>query len=305
MKIDAATVTRRIDRLEHSLGTRLFLRTPDGVKLTDEAQAIVSGAKGMHQALCDIGRKRSFTEIMRKTAVTLAITEGLGSYWLMPHLVTFQRENPSTEFTLTCAMASVDVLRLEADISVQFERPTSPDLRICRLGKLHLSAFASPGYVETYGTPKSREDFANHRFVQQAAPNLDDAAFAGFFGLDESALSIALRTNASTAHLYAVEKGAGIGVLPNYALALGAPLVAIPAPSRYALDIWLTYHPDVQRDAAKAKVIAWLRDTFSATHYPWFGNEYLDPAKCRSAIKNDLRDDGAGFLATGNSSGWN
>jgi DNA-binding transcriptional LysR family regulator len=305
LKIDAATVTRRIDRLEHSLGTRLFLRTPGGVRLTEEAKAIVCGAKGMHRALCDIGRKRSFSELLQKTTVALAITEGLGSYWLMPQLVRFQRENPTTEFTLTCAMASVDVLRLEADIAVQFERPTSPDLIICRLGKLHLSAFASPDYISSFGMPFSREDFVNHSFVQQAAPNLDDAAFAGFFGLDETELSVALRTNASTAHLYAVEKGAGVGVLPNYALALGASVVPVTTPSRYALDIWLTYHPDIQHDAAKARVIAWIREAFSPTKYPWFGNDYLDPDECRSAIAKDLLDDGVGFLATGNSREWN
>lgn len=305
MNINAATVTRRIERLEYALGTQLFLRTPDGVKLTEKGLAIVDGAQRMHRALCGIGRKRSLSELSQQTSVTLAITEGLGSYWLMPHLVTFQQENPSTQVILTCAMASVDVLRLEADIAVQFVRPTSPNLIVCRLGKLHLSAFASPEYVNCFGMPQSQEELASHRFVLQVAPNLDDAAFAGFFGLDESDLSIGLRTNSSTAHLYAIEKGAGIGVLPNYALALGASVEPIPTVSRYSLDIWLTYHPDLQKDHGKSSFIAWLRDTFSTIKYPWFGNEFLDPHECRLATSSELLDNGEGFLATGNSRKWN
>lgn len=304
MNINAATVTRRIERLEHTLGTKLFMRTPDGVKPTREAQAILDGAKGMHLALCDIGRKRSLSEVMQQTSVALAITEGLGSYWLMPQLVKFQSENPSTLVTLTCAMANVDVLRLEADISVQFVRPTAADLKVCRLGKLHLTAFASPEYLNSFGMPTSRQEFANHRYVLQVAPNLDDAAFAGFFGVDESDLFIALRTNASTAHLYAIEKGAGIGVLPNYARALGAAVVPIPTAGRYSLDIWLTYHPDLQGDIAKSDFIAWLRNSFSSTKYPWFGNEYLNPEDCHLPAESEIPDDGEGYLATGKTREW-
>ncbi len=298
-RIDAATVKRRIERLERALGLKLFVRTQEGVVPTDHGQAIVDGARGMERALCDIGRKKSFADLVRRTTVALAITEGLGSYWLMPQLVGFQREHPTTLVDLKCAMASVDVLRLEADISVQFERPTSQDLIVARIAQLHLSSFASPEYVKTYGMPESPDDFAGHRFVLQRAPNLDDAAFAGFFGLDESDLTVALRTNASTAHLYAIEKGAGIGVLPNYAMALGAEVIPVPAPGRYALDVWMTYHPELQADEGKMDFVGWLRTAFAPSRFPWFGKDYLTPEECIEEMDEDLRNGGRGYLATG------
>ena len=37
-----------------------------------------------------------------------------------------------------------------------------------------------------------------------------------------------------------------LGMLPNYALALGAKLVPIDVGMKHRLDIWLTYHPDLR-----------------------------------------------------------
>ena len=52
-------------------------------------------------------------------------------------------------------MKSADVLRLEADVAIQIMRPTAPDLRMIKLGRLHFMFFASQSYIETFGKPKS------------------------------------------------------------------------------------------------------------------------------------------------------
>ncbi|TPV97760.1 MAG: hypothetical protein USCAAHI_02796 [Beijerinckiaceae bacterium] len=71
-----------------------------------------------------------------------------------------------------------------------------------------------------------------------------------------------MRTNTSSAVLYAVERGAGIGMLPNYALALGAKLVPIDVGMKHRLDIWLTYHPDLRNLYPHMLVVDWLRQIF-------------------------------------------
>jgi DNA-binding transcriptional LysR family regulator len=296
--IDSATVARRIERLERDLGTRLFHRVPEGIVITQDGRLILDGARNMEKALCDLGRKRTLAEQTARTSVTIAVTEGLGSYWVMPKLVEFQREHANVTVNLSCAMASVDVLRLEADIAIQFTRPTSPDLIVCKLGRLHLYPFASEDYLETYGHPHSAADFVNHRFVQQIAPQLDETAFAAYFGIDTKDLVVGVRTNASTAHLYAVEKGAGIGVLPNYAAALGAPVVPVDIGKRYSLDIWMTYHPDIKLDRTKAQMISWLRDIFDPDTYPWFADAFTHPDKIKTSIpKTAAINFGHGFAS--------
>ena len=72
--------------------------------------------------------------------VKLAVTEGLGTFWLVPRLVEFQRVNSRLLIDINCAMRSADVLRLEADASVQLTKPTNPDLKLVKLGSIPFDA---------------------------------------------------------------------------------------------------------------------------------------------------------------------
>jgi DNA-binding transcriptional LysR family regulator len=299
LNLSSSTVTRRVERLEGMLGIELFHRLPEGGTPTITGLKLAEQAKAMHQSLCELERKRAVINSMDRCEVTIAVTEGLGSYWVMPQLVELQRTNPMTAINLLCSMESVDVLRLEADMAIQFIKPENPDLIVVKLGRLHVYPFASRHYLDTYGTPKSRTDIVNHRLVEQVALQLDNKALARYFGLENIDDIVAVRTNASSAHLYAIEKGAGIGVLPTFALALGAPVVPVDIGDGYARDVWLTFHPTVKKCSYKRAAIGWLRDMFNPAVYPWFSDRFLHPTRLLDVIPEKARiNHGQGFLAS-------
>ena len=277
LNLSSSTVVRRIERLENALGLLIFKRLPNGISLTSEGNTILAGALNMESAINDATRITAGDDLLEKGNVTISITEGLGTYWVMPHLVGLLSHQPLISVNLCCAMESADVLRLEADMAIQFTRPTSPNLIAVKLGRLHLHAFASQAYIDNYGEPKCKEELVNHKFVQQVAPQLDDSILAGLFNLDDISDMISIRTNTSTAHFYAIEKGAGIGVLPTFAMALKAPVIPLDIAAPHALDIWLTFHADVKKVRRKAQVIEWLREIFDCRTYPWFRDEFIDP----------------------------
>lgn len=274
--LSSSTVVRRIERLESALEMHLFDRVPDGVLLTPVGETLLKSGEDMERAIFDILRTSGDDDLSRGT-VTISITEGLGSYWVMPQLVEFQRHSPHVVVNLRCAMENADVLRLEADMAIQFERPPNPELIAVKLGRLHVYPFAAQTYIDTYGMPKSAEEMLQHRLVHQAAPQLDDDAWARFLGVPDLDSVVCIRTNSSTAHFYAVEKGAGIGVLPTFATALGAPVVPVDIGGSYFLDIWLTYHPDVRKTPRKAIVIDWIKSIFDPKTHPWFRNSFIHP----------------------------
>jgi DNA-binding transcriptional LysR family regulator len=298
LAVASSTVVRRVERLELSLAVTLFDRVPEGVTLTEAGRGIAASAKGMENALIELQRRSQVDKHAKRGRVTVAVTEGLGSFWVMPRLVDFQRANPDTTIDLYCGMESVDVLRLEADMSIQFSRPTSADIIAVRLGKLHLYPFASPEYLEIYGTPKSYEDVQHHRFVQQITPELDSSAFAAYFRLADPGNAIAVRTNTSTAHLYAIEKGAGIGGLPTFAAMLGAPVVPVDIGSGYSLDIWLSIHPGTRSSRHKALVVDTIKSMFDPAVYPWFDDVFIHPLQFMEDEKKSAAiNSGTGFLA--------
>jgi DNA-binding transcriptional LysR family regulator len=54
-------------------------------------------------------------DLNNRGVVRCAITEGLGTFWILPHLAEYNRANPFTIVDLVCSMQWSDVLRMKAD----------------------------------------------------------------------------------------------------------------------------------------------------------------------------------------------
>ncbi|MBB4000094.1 LysR substrate-binding domain-containing protein [Aureimonas pseudogalii] len=225
-----------------------------------------------------------------KGSVRLAVTEGIGTFWIIPQLVDFlSGPGRDIQVTLQCALSAVDVLRLEADISIQTREPTSLDVGKHRLGWVHMTLFAGRSYVERHGLPKTLADLAHHKIIEQ-----DMGLFPGY-GLDQvfsreaSEKMVSLRTNFASAHYWAVAKGAGIGLLPNYAVAIGGDLVPIDIGMRISVELWLAVHPELVKTERHQTVVEWLNQCFSSETYPWFGERFMDPTEIQVFLKGSSR----------------
>jgi DNA-binding transcriptional LysR family regulator len=280
----------RITAFEQSLGVMLITRHVDGIRLTVEGEEIFAGAEEMERAAIALVRSRDRTVQTVEGEVRLAISEGLGTLWVATHLVSFQRANPKLLLDVNCAMKSADVLRLEADIAVQLTRPTAQDLKMVRLGRLHCVPFASQSYLNIYGTPASVMDYPKHRVVIQA----DDMPlwrqiYDQFFpGVRPEGL-VSLRTNVSSAQYWSIVQGAGIGVLPTYVYAMGAPVVPLDLGIVVPVDIWMTYHEGAARIPRVRSLADWLVSIFSSKTYPWFRDEYIPPQDLFKHYKGQLQ----------------
>lgn len=277
LALTSTTAMRRIDRLEAHLGFSLFVRHQSGLQLTDEGKGILASVREMERSSFDIFRLANQASPDLSGVVRIAVTEGVGTYWLMPKLIDFQNTYRRMTIDLRCAMEQADVTRLEADIAIQFDKPANPDLIVTRLGRLHAYPFVSREYAKNYGVPTSLQELQRHRIVQQLTPQIDENAYAKAIGVESVAGIVGIRTNSSTATLYAVERGAGVGMLPTCSVALGAPLVAVDVGYRNQFDLWLTYHPDLKRSEKHMVVVEWLKRIFNSSSYACFKDEFIHP----------------------------
>lgn len=277
---------RRIDDFERQLSTRLFTRDVHGTRLTSEGQIVLTAVERMEAASFDLLRARTRASQDLTGEVRLAVTEGLGSFWLAPRLVEFQQTFPKIVVDLNCSMKPADVLRHEADLSVSLIRPTALDLNQVKLGRMHVMPFASKRYLETYGEPRTYEELLNHRLVLHVAEQTaaSDALANWFPGIPPDHL-LAMKTNVSSANYWAISSGLGIGLLPTYARALGVTLVPLAIELKRPFDIWLTYHPDSKRNPRVRRMIDWIMDAFSPAKYPWFRDEFIHPDDLNAKYK--------------------
>jgi DNA-binding transcriptional LysR family regulator len=300
---------RRFEEFEQRCGITIATRGAFGINLTVEGQKIFEAAEKMETAFFDVLRARDQTSGAMEGRVRLAVTEGLGTFWIAPRLIEFQRAFPKLMVEMHCSMSPPDILRLEADVGVQLTRPENKDLKIVRLGRVHAMPFAAPSYVSTYGKPWTVKEFATHRIVMQMSPNIpSETVFRELFPGAPVESLIVFQSNVSSAHYWSIAKGAGIGILPTYANAMGAPVVAIDIrdetdPSRmlrWHSDIWLSYHPDAHRIPRVRRLVAWLREAFSAKLYPWFADDFVHPDDLPASVDQlPLMNFFAGFSAAG------
>lgn len=273
--LTSTTLMRRIDRLEESIGCKLFLRDQSGLTLSAEGAAMVGDVMEMERHAFNIFRRAAQSDDTAGT-VRVAVTEGPGNFWILPRLIDFQRTYRKITVDLRCAMEQADVARLEADIAIQLERPTNPDLIVTKLGRLHIYAFVSEGYLKLHGAPTLGE-IKNHRLIIQHAPQVDDSAYARVLGLTSLEGIVGIKTNSSIGVLYAVERGAGMGFLPTSSVALGANLVAVDLGVHHHADLWLTYHKEFRNSDRHKIVIDWLKKIFDPKAYPCFKDEFIHP----------------------------
>jgi DNA-binding transcriptional LysR family regulator len=276
-------VRRRIDDFERQTGATLFTRDVHGARLTEEGAVMVSAVERMEAASFDLMRASDGVANALSGEIRVAVTEGLGTFWLAPRLVEFQQSFPNILVDLYCAMRSADVSRHEADVAIHLSRPAVLDVKLVRLGRMHMNFFASPKYLETHGAPRSLEEMRRHRLVLQvadeaAAKEAFESVFPGYAQRD----LVVMKTNVSSANYWAVANGAGIGVFPTYALALGGKLTPLDVDLRWSFDIWLSYHPTSGRIPRVRHMIDWLIEAFNPAKYPWFRDEFIHPRELKA-----------------------
>lgn len=280
----AATIRRHIGRIEDKLGEPVAERGPSGLKLTPVGKRLLSIANEMRRL-----RQSLETESEGKVGrerVRIAVTEGLGTYWLMPRLVEFQSDYPELEILLTCDMQRNDVAGGACDVAIQLELPEDPRNIVERLGVLHLMPFASDRYLREAGMPQSVDDWPRHRLIWQEADQVATHLLPYILGTSDTADFIALRTNSSSAHFRAIASGGGIGILPTYARAISRRVRPLDIGVQLRREIYCVSNPERQASTGVQLVLAWLCKSFDGSTFPWFADEFVHPREFEQVISS-------------------
>jgi DNA-binding transcriptional LysR family regulator len=271
------TIRSKIERLEKQIGGPLVKRSVEGVTLTQDGHELVSIARQMRSLGQTTERVQANALGRRESRVRVTVTEGLGTFWLVPHLVDFRQEHPNLHVDLNCDMSPPDVLFRDVDVAVQLEPPTNPDLIVQKIGTLHLIPFASQSYLDRYGVPQSVDDARSHKLVWQEADQVASDLLPLFVDTDRIDDLIAVTTNTSSAHFWAISKGAGVGFLPTYGRMVSRSIQPLDIGVRLRREVYLVYHPDSVRFPEIGLVLKWVRDAFDRKQYPWFADEFVHP----------------------------
>jgi DNA-binding transcriptional LysR family regulator len=242
LKIDAATVGRRIARLEESMGARLFAKSPQGYALTEEGTRLLPHAERAETALDGAREALSGPEGL-SGQIRIGAPDGCANYLLPQVLAEICDANPGLEVQIVALPRVFNLSKREADLAIAVSRPTAGRLTVQKLTDYHLHLAAHPDYLAHAAPLRSPQDLSRHRLVGYIPDMIHDKELDYLAEL--GARSVALGSNSVSVQLNWLRAGAGVGVVHDFALPAAPELVQV-IPDQVALtrSFWLIRHAD-------------------------------------------------------------
>lgn len=211
LKVDKATVSRRIAAAEHALGVRLFDRKPDGYGITPHGERVLAAATEIDDGVAALVAELSDARGDSQGTVYLTVPQFFASQVLLPALPAFRRSHPQIDLVLNASSAVLNVARREAEVGLRNVKPEQLSVTVKRVGRLAMSLYASEAYLAKRGTPRRPDDLARHDLI--GWPDAFTYA-AALRWVEQHATRIAVRLNDAAVISDAAHAGLGIAALP-------------------------------------------------------------------------------------------
>jgi DNA-binding transcriptional LysR family regulator len=239
LKIDPATVGRRIARLEEAIGAHLFARSPQGYVMTEAGTRLIPHAEAAERAT--LGAVESLSGPGGLTGqIRLGAPDGCANYLLPQVLARICDANPGLEVQIVALPRVFNLSKREADMAIAVSRPEAGRLTVQKLTDYHLHLAASRSFLAAHPV-QGPEDLRRHRFVGYIPDMIFDKELD--YLSEIGAGPAVLTSNSVSVQLNWLRHGAGIGVVHDFALPSAPDLVrVIPDWVHLTRAFWLIRH---------------------------------------------------------------
>ena len=163
--VPAATVTRRLKRLEKSLGCQLIHRSARQFILTGEGKVFYQAYAELVEQLEDTQQKLSSNLHSLSGKLKVLAPSNISTGLLQPMWSNFIKTYPDIKLELTLSNSIEDMLSSSADIALRIGPQASSSLYQKRMGSLHTYLVCSPEYLTDRGAPEDLESLSEHNLI--------------------------------------------------------------------------------------------------------------------------------------------
>jgi len=244
LKVNHATVSRRINSFEGSLGQRLFERTPQGYVRTRLGDEVFNEAAYLEERLSNVERRIMGSDEELSGDIRVTMPDLIAEEFLLEGCAQFCKKYPQVELDIVDSVKLLNLANREADVAFRIVKEPPEYLigrklaiihRACYMAKSDLPLLKTEGWLEQQNwigwTDKQRKPIGK---IAKEYPRFSS------------------KHKIATAKLQAVatRKGMGIGILPCFVGDNDPELVRIPPyTSEEKYDLWILSHPDLRKNA--------------------------------------------------------
>ncbi len=143
-----STVSRRLNLLEETIGSRLFDRTKDGFVLTQLGEDLLPHALRVEDEITAASRVIVGRDSLPSGVIHLSLPYALAHTSMVDDFAAFADLYPDIELNLNFTNNVSDLTRREADVSLRVSNEVTDDVVGRKLVQLSSAAYCSPAYAE-------------------------------------------------------------------------------------------------------------------------------------------------------------
>lgn len=255
LNVSESAVSRQVKILEEQLGAQLFVRSHNGLEITDAGQRLALSVKEAFDHIANaVNPFRSDRE-----AVTIKVLPTFALRWLLPRLRAFQERHPLIKVNVQTRLNDMTLNDSDADLGIRYGIGNWPLDCATELYPEWILPVCAPGYLEARFA--GEKDLAKATLLHPLPDRQDWRTWSEKSGtqidtrrgLDFDALDMALS---------AAEAGLGVAmtdvVLAHEAIQSGRLVVALRKAVPTGSSYFLVRPPDMRRRREVKLVDEWI-----------------------------------------------
>jgi len=245
LKLDHATVSRRIAALEAAVGAKLFDRRTTGARLTGAGERFIGAAEQMESAFLHAQGEISGVDLELSGDVRIGAPDGFSTYYLTSALRDFAERHPAMRLQLMPLPQLTPLARREVDIVVGLDKPEAGRFVARKLTDYSLGIYGSSGYLKRNGAPAGVEALKKHRLIGYVEEHAFSTALDYVLELFGGAPTSFESANTVT-QLEAARAGVGLAVMHDFIARRFKDLKRVLPERRAMRAYWLVTHEDTR-----------------------------------------------------------
>lgn len=216
LRLDPATVGRRIARLEERLATPLFAKSPQGYALTGAGQGLLRHAERAEQAVTAAREEVRGEAGGLSGQVRIGAPDGCATYVLPQVCAAIASANPALEIQIVALPRVFNLSKREADMAIAVSRPATGRLTVQKITDYRLHLAAHEDYLAAAPPLRTLDDLGAHRIVGYIPDMIFDRELD--YLSETGADSVAIASNSVPVQFNLLRHGAGVGIVHDFAL---------------------------------------------------------------------------------------
>lgn len=216
LKMDPATVGRRVARFEAALEVPLFVKSPQGYALSAAGDRLLAHAEAAEQAM------RAGTEALSGPSDTLSgqirigAPDGAANYLLPQVCAQIGEDNPDLDIQIVALPRVINLSRREADMAVTVSAPTAGKLLVQKICDYRLHLVGSRHYLKDHPPIEKLEDLKGHKMIGYIPDMIFDKEldYLSDIGVER----VALASNSVSVQIKMAAQGTAICVAHDFSL---------------------------------------------------------------------------------------